>query len=142
MLQVMRHLLSHFVISESLHFQQKFKTCKLQQVLSHCNSVTYLLKVLIMEVLHMVCTYSRRDDGTAKAWMHGGMTERRKMTPNLLTLRIFFAYFFFYLYRQLSCVSPSGQLQAIVRKVPSNKGKEDIKQFLEVYDFLVVIFSI
>ena len=36
-------------------------------------------------------------------------------------------------YRQLSCVSPSGQLQAIVRKVPGNKGKEDIKQFLEVH---------
>ena len=44
------------------------------------------------------------------------------------------AYFSFYFkYRQLSCVSPSGQLQAIVRKVPGNKGKEDIKQFLEVH---------
>ena len=35
--------------------------------------------------------------------------------------------------RQLSCVSPSGQLQAIVRKVPGKKGKDDIKQFLEVH---------
>lgn len=32
----------------------------------------------------------------------------------------------------MSSVSPSGQLQAIVRKVPGNKGKED-KQFLEVH---------
>ena len=34
--------------------------------------------------------------------------------------------------RQLSSVSPSGRLQAIVRKVPENKGQED-KQFLEVH---------
>ncbi|XP_078343278.1 acylamino-acid-releasing enzyme-like isoform X2 [Oculina patagonica] len=33
---------------------------------------------------------------------------------------------------QLSSVSPSGQLQAIVRKVPGNKGQED-KQFLEIW---------
>ena len=46
----------------------------------------------------------------------------------------------FIFYRQLSCVSPSGQLQAIVRKVPGNKGKEDIKQFLEVHVW--VVFSI
>ena len=49
----------------------------------------------------------------------------------MLTLNYFFAYFFYFSYRQLSCASPSGQLKAIVRKVPGNKGKED-KQFLEV----------
>lgn len=33
MLQVMRHLQSLFIISESLHFQRKFKICKCQQCL-------------------------------------------------------------------------------------------------------------
>ena len=35
------------------------------------------------------------------------------------------------LYRQLSSMSPSGKLQAIVRKVPGKNGQEE-KQFLEV----------
>jgi len=42
---------------------------------------------------------------------------------------------------QLSCVSPSGQLQAIVRKVPGNKGKED-KQFLEIWSRSHLVKSI
>ena len=54
--------------------------------------------------------------------------------------KISFCLFSFCFNRQLSCVSPSGQLQAIVRKVPGNKGRDDIKQFLEVHVW--VIFSI
>ena len=46
-------------------------------------------------------------------------------------MKPFLLIFPFIFNRQLSCVSPSGQLQAIVQKVPGNKGKED-KQFLEV----------
>ena len=39
-------------------------------------------------------------------------------------------------FRQLSSVSPSGNLQAIVRKVPGTKGQED-KQFLEVIGIIM-----
>ncbi|KAJ7379448.1 hypothetical protein OS493_016689 [Desmophyllum pertusum] len=42
---------------------------------------------------------------------------------------------------QLSSVSPSGKLQAIVRKVPGTKGQED-KQFLEIWSTSHLVKSI
>ena len=44
------------------------------------------------------------------------------------------SWWIWFLIRQLRSTSPSGKYQAIVRKVPGNKGQED-KQFLEVRKF-------
>ena len=42
--------------------------------------------------------------------------------------------------RQLSSMSPSGKLQAIVRKVPGKNGQEE-KQFLEVDCIMIDIWG-